>query len=156
MPPVGPPVAAASERVADQQAGEFEAPLASLRSRTGHAKLWLVRCIIIDDSEQFLASASRLLGSQGMEVLACASSGASALQLAGKLGPDVALVDVELGEEDGIELSHRFASHAPGTRVVLISSYARDDLAALIAHSPAAGFLSKRDLGAAAIARVLG
>jgi two-component system, NarL family, nitrate/nitrite response regulator NarL len=115
-----------------------------------------VRCIIVDDSEEFLASASRLLGSQGMDVLACASSGASALQLAGTLGPDVALVDVELGEEDGIELSQEFASHAPGTRVVLISSYARDDLQELIAHSPAAGFLSKTDLGVAAIVRLLG
>jgi two-component system, NarL family, nitrate/nitrite response regulator NarL len=127
-----------------------------LRSRTGHANLWSVRCIIVDDSEEFLASASRLLGSQGMDVLACASSGASALQLVGKLGPDVALVDVELGEEDGIELSHELASHAPGTRVVLISSYARDDLQELIAHSPAAGFLPKTELGVAAIARVVG
>jgi len=115
-----------------------------------------VRCIIVDDSEEFLASAARLLGSQGMEVLACATSGDHALHLVGELGPDLALVDIELGEEDGIQLSHRLASHAPATRVVLISSYERDDLGDLIAQSPAAGFLPKTDLGVAAIARLLG
>jgi DNA-binding NarL/FixJ family response regulator len=115
-----------------------------------------VRVIIVDDSEEFLASASRLLGSQGMDVVACTSSGQHALSLADTLGPDVLLVDIELGGEDGIELTHELASRAPGTRVVLISSYGQDDLGDLIANSPAAGFLPKTDLGMAAIARVLG
>ena len=115
-----------------------------------------MRCIIVDDSEEFLASASRLLGSQGMEVLAVASSGDHALRLANELGPDLALVDIELGEEDGIELSHVLATRAPATRVVLISSYERDELGDLIANSPAAGFLPKTDLGVDAIARLLG
>ena len=47
------------------------------------------------------------------------------------------------------------AARAPATRVILISSYGVDDLADLIAHSPAAGFLPKTDLGAAAIERLL-
>jgi hypothetical protein len=37
----------------------------------------------------------------------------------------------------------------------LISSYDRDDLSDLIAHSPAVGFLPKSELGAAAIERLL-
>jgi DNA-binding NarL/FixJ family response regulator len=115
-----------------------------------------VRCIIVDDSEEFLASASRLLGSQGVEVLAVASTGERALDLAGRLGPDVALVDIELGDEDGIELSHELAAHAPSTRVVLISSYERDDLDELVAHTSAAGFVPKTDLGVAAIRQLLG
>ena len=114
-----------------------------------------MRCIIVDDSEEFLASASRLLGSQGMDVLAVASNGEQALDLAGKLGPDLALVDIELGEEDGIELSHELASHAPSVRVVLVSSYSLADIGELVAHSPAAGFLPKTDLGAAAIRQLL-
>jgi two-component system, NarL family, nitrate/nitrite response regulator NarL len=130
-----------------------------LRPRRLAAKLLLsVRCIIIDDSEEFLASASRLLGSQGMDVIAVASTGDHALHLARELGPDVALVDIELGEEDGIELSRELASRVPATRVVLISSYGRDDLGVLgdlIANSPAAGFLPKTDLGVTAIARLL-
>jgi two-component system, NarL family, nitrate/nitrite response regulator NarL len=113
-------------------------------------------CLIVDDSEEFAASASRLLGSQGIDVVASAFSGAEALELVAALRPDVALIDVELGEEDGILLSHALAERAPTMRIVLISSYDRDDLAQLIAHSPAVGFLPKSELGAEAIERLLG
>jgi two-component system, NarL family, nitrate/nitrite response regulator NarL len=115
-----------------------------------------LRCVIVDDSEEFLASASRLLGSQGMDVVATASSGEKALKLVRKLLPDVALVDIELGEEDGVELSHVLASRTPSTRIVLISSYEQDDLGDTIARSPAAGFLPKTHLGVKAIVRLLG
>ena len=114
-----------------------------------------LRCLIVDDSDEFVASAARLLGSQGVDVVACASSGDAALRLARTLAPDVALVDIELGDEDGILLSYELAAQAPSTRVVLISSYRSDDLGDLIANSPAAGFLPKTDLGADAIARLL-
>jgi DNA-binding NarL/FixJ family response regulator len=113
-------------------------------------------CLIVDDSEEFVASASRLLGSQGIDVVASAFSRAQALELVAALSPDVALVDVELGDEDGILLSHELAARAPSMRIVLISSYDRDDLAHLVAHSPAVGFLPKSELGAAAIERLIG
>jgi DNA-binding NarL/FixJ family response regulator len=111
--------------------------------------------LIVDDSDEFVASAARLLGSQGLDVVGSASSGERALELAGSLEPDVALVDIELGEEDGIELSHVFAAQAPATRVVLISSYDQADLGDLISRSPAVGFLPKTDLGAAEIRAIL-
>jgi len=115
-----------------------------------------LRCLIVDDSEEFLASASRLLGAQGVLVVGCASSSDHALQMASALEPDVALVDVELGEEDGVVLSRELVARAPATQVVLISSYRRDDLGDIVAQSAAAGFLAKTDLGAAAIAGLLG
>jgi len=125
----------------------------SLHSSAASAKLVVsLRCLIVDDSDEFVASAARLLGSQGLDVVGSASSGERALELAGSLVPDVALVDIELGEEDGIELSHVLCAH---TRVVLISSYDQADLGDLIARSPAAGFLPKTDLGAAEIIRLL-
>ncbi len=128
----------------------------SLHSSAPYAKLEVsVRCLIVDDSDEFVASAARLLGSQGLDVVGSASSGVRALELAGSLEPDVALVDIELGEEDGIELSHVFAAQAPATRVVLISSYDQADLGDLISRSPAVGFLPKTDLGAAEIRAIL-
>jgi DNA-binding NarL/FixJ family response regulator len=127
-----------------------------LHSSAASAKLQVsVRCLIVDDSDEFVASAARLLGSQGLDVVGSASSGERALELAGSLVPDVALVDIELGEEDGIELSHVFAAQAPATRVVLISSYDQADLGDLISRSPAVGFLPKTDLGAAEIRAIL-
>lgn len=114
-----------------------------------------MRCLIVDDNEEFLASASRLLDSQGLDVVACASSRDGALELVEALEPDVVLVDIVLGDEDGIALAQQLATHAPSTRVILISSYALDDLGELMADSPAVGFLPKSGLGAAAIARLL-
>jgi two-component system nitrate/nitrite response regulator NarL len=113
-------------------------------------------CLIVDDNEVFLASASRLLTAQGLEVLGCALSGAEALRLARQLAPDVALVDVQLGDEDGLELARRLAANSHATRVILISSYSKDELGELVDDSPAVGFVPKAALGSDAIATLLG
>jgi two-component system nitrate/nitrite response regulator NarL len=114
-----------------------------------------LRCLIVDDNEEFLDSASRLLCAQGLEVVGRASSGAEALRLLGTLEPDVVLVDVQLGEEDGLELTRRLAADAHGTRIILISTHSEDALAEFIVGSPAVGFLPKAALGADAIAELL-
>jgi two-component system, NarL family, nitrate/nitrite response regulator NarL len=115
-----------------------------------------LRCLIVDDSESFLASASRRLAAQGVEVVGRASCGAEALQLAQKLQPDVALVDVQLGREDGLEVTRQLAATAPVTPVILISSHAMDELVELVRDSSAVGFLPKTALGADAIVELLG
>jgi DNA-binding NarL/FixJ family response regulator len=115
-----------------------------------------LRCLIVDDSEAFLASASRLLARQGVEVVGHASSGTEALELARKLAPDVVLVDVQLGREDGLEVTRRLAAKAPVTQVILISSHSQDELADLVRDSSAAGFMPKASLGADAISELLG
>jgi DNA-binding NarL/FixJ family response regulator len=114
----------------------------------------VLRCLLVDDSEAFLASASRLLAAQGLQIVGNASSGKEALALAQQLQPDVALVDVQLGDEDGLELACRLVATARAPRVILISSHAQDDLTELIADSPAAGFLPKSALNAGAISRL--
>jgi two-component system, NarL family, nitrate/nitrite response regulator NarL len=113
-----------------------------------------LRCLIVDDSEEFLASAKRLLSAQGLAVVGVASSDVEAVRLAERLLPDVALVDVELGEEDGLEVARRLAERVPSSRVVLISSHPEDELGDLLAGNPAASFLPKTALSAAAIAEL--
>ncbi len=151
-------VSAASYRIDGPQTGQFEVVVASLRPTAVSGTLGLValRCLIVDDNETFLASASRLLSTQGVEVVGRALSGAEALELAEQLQPDVALVDIQLGREDALDLTRRLAAAAPSTRVILISSHPSDELGELIAENPATGFLSKSALGADAIAKLLG
>jgi DNA-binding NarL/FixJ family response regulator len=114
-----------------------------------------LRCLIVDDNEEFLDSASRLLSAQGLEVAGRASSGAEAVGLVQTLEPDVALIDVQLGQEDGLELTRQLAPDAHGTRIILISTHSEDELAELIVGSPAIGFLPKAALSANAIAELL-
>ena len=72
-----------------------------------------------------------------------------------ELEPDLVLVDVELGEEDGIALADKLVERGGGADVVLISSHDRTELSELISGSRALGFLPKTDLGAAAISDLL-
>jgi two-component system nitrate/nitrite response regulator NarL len=115
----------------------------------------MLRSLIVDDSETFLASARRLLESQGVEIVGIATSGAEALELAAALSPDLALVDVELGEEDGFALAGALRSRSPATRVVLISTYGGDDMQDLISMSSAVGFLPKSRLSGDAVRALL-
>ena len=115
----------------------------------------LESCLVVDDSREFLAAAKRLLEAQGVAVVRSATSRAQALDLAGAEGPDVILVDVELGDEDGVRLAAELAQTAPPARVILISGYDQDDVSVLINGSGAAGFLPKSRLGVAAIAELL-
>jgi DNA-binding NarL/FixJ family response regulator len=112
-------------------------------------------CLIVDDSEEFLASAASLLTLQGVSILGQASSADEALRLAETLGPDVTLVDVELGNEDGIELARRLTSGGSSTIVILISLRDRNELAELMAGSGAVGFLRKDTLDAQAVADLI-
>lgn len=120
-------------------------------ARFGQADSVTLRCLLVDDSEEFLASAARLLESQGIEIVGHAKTGEEALALAAALEPDVALVDIELAEEDGIAVAEALEARTPSTRVVLISAYERDDLSELISGSRAVGFIPKSALGADAI-----
>jgi two-component system nitrate/nitrite response regulator NarL len=115
-----------------------------------------LRCLIVDDNEAFLTSASRLLESQGAHVVGLASSSDEALLLAEALDPEVVLVDVQLGDEDGLELTRRLMVSDASRRVVLISSHSEDVLGELIYDGPAVGFLPKTALSADAIADLLG
>ena len=112
-------------------------------------------CLIIDDSERFLASATRLLSLQGVSVIGRASSGDEALRLAAALSPDVTLVDVELGDEDGIEVARRLTSGDLSAMVILISLRDRNELTELMAGSGAIGFLRKDALDAQAVADLI-
>jgi DNA-binding NarL/FixJ family response regulator len=110
-----------------------------------------VRCLIVDDSADFRDAARSMLGRAGFEVVALASNSAEALAYARELRPDVALVDIDLGGESGFELAEALTGADLPTEVILVSTYAEQDLAEMIAVSPAVGFISKLELSASAI-----
>jgi DNA-binding NarL/FixJ family response regulator len=111
-----------------------------------------VRCVIVDDNPFFLEGAVDLLTREGLEVVGVASNSAEAIRLVRELRPDVTLVDIDLGDEDGFELARRLSdTSAASSRVILVSTHAEEDLAHLIERSPALGFIAKARLSAQAI-----
>jgi DNA-binding NarL/FixJ family response regulator len=116
-----------------------------------------MRCVIVDDSAAFVDAARRLLEHDGIMVVGVASTSAEALRCVQDLRPDVILVDVDLGRECGFELAeqlHRSGLPAP-TPVIMISTHSEQDLADLIATSPAVGFVAKLGLSAGAVRDLL-
>jgi DNA-binding NarL/FixJ family response regulator len=117
-----------------------------------------LRLLIVDDNPQFLAAARDLLEREGMTVVGVASTITEALDRVDVLRPDVTLVDIDLGEESGFELARRLTEVTGDepARVVLVSTYAEQDLRELIDASPAAGFVSKSHLSGRAINELFG
>ena len=113
-----------------------------------------LRLLIVDDNTHFLAAARDLLEREGLDVVAVASTGAEAVRLSRLLRPDVTLVDVDLGQESGFDLARQLTDGTGGP-VVIISTYAAQDLADLLDASPAIGYLSKFDLSGRAISALL-
>jgi DNA-binding NarL/FixJ family response regulator len=117
----------------------------------------VLRLLLVDDSPRFLAAARGLLEREGIEVVGTASTGAEALDSAGRLRPDVVLLDINLGEESGFEVAgrlHRDACSAQAA-VILISTHDAEDYADLVAASTAVGFLPKSELSARTVRDLL-
>src|SRR3954453_20672592 len=112
----------------------------------------LVRCVIVDDNSLFLEGAADLLTREGVDVVGVASDSAEAIRLVTELRPDVTLVDIDLGDEDGFELAQQLSEiSAASSKVILVSTHAEEDLAHLIEQRPALGFIAKMRLSAQAI-----
>lgn len=118
-----------------------------------HPEVVLVRCLLVDDSRTFLETAGSLLDRDGVAVVGSASSIAEALSQVSTLSPDVAVVDIGLGGENGFDLADPLAGQ--GIAVVMTSTGPEADYADLIAASPVAGFVPKADLSAPRIRRLL-
>jgi DNA-binding NarL/FixJ family response regulator len=117
-----------------------------------------LRTLIVDDNARFLEAARDLLEREGIHVVGVASTSDEAVRRAAELRPDVTLVDVYLGQESGVDLAWRLSvlGEQRGSRVILISTYAESDFPDLVTMSPAVGFVSKAELSASAIHKVLG
>jgi DNA-binding NarL/FixJ family response regulator len=126
-----------------------------MRAGTPTCDIEAMRCLIVDDSRQFLDAARGLLQRQGINVIGVASTSAEALQQVQELRPDVTLLDIDLGGESGLELAQRLSDQEGPAPVILISTHAEQDYAELIAASPAIGFLPKTALSADAIRDLL-
>jgi len=111
--------------------------------------------LIVDDHNDFRASARALLELEGFEVIGDVEDGEAALEAVARLRPDVVLLDIQLPGIDGFEVAARLAAADGPPRVVLISSRHRTAYEARLPRAPIAGFLGKHELTGAALAALL-
>jgi DNA-binding NarL/FixJ family response regulator len=106
------------------------------------------RALIVDDHPSFRRTARILLEAEGFEVVGEAENGAQALRLASELGPDFLLLDVQLPDFDGFEVTARLREGDDGDTpgVILTSSRDGSEFGSLILQSGALGFVPKGEL----------
>jgi DNA-binding NarL/FixJ family response regulator len=113
-----------------------------------------VSVLIVDDHPSFRASARSLLELEGFEVVGEAADGASALDLAGSLEPELVLLDIALPDTNGFDVAERLAGGP--SKVILTSSREQRDLGRRLGRSGALGFVPKDRLSGAALNELLG
>ncbi|MFN2543529.1 MAG: response regulator transcription factor [Actinomycetota bacterium] len=111
--------------------------------------------LIVDDHESFRSVARELLTSFGYRVVGEADDGASTLVAARDLRPDLILLDVQLPDADGFEVTRRLTASGIGSAVVLVSSREARTYGKRLEASSALGFIYKGDLTAERIAAFL-
>jgi DNA-binding NarL/FixJ family response regulator len=104
------------------------------------------RVLIVDDHPSFRASARVLLEAEGFDVVGEASDGAAALAEAGRLQPEVVLLDVQLPDIDGFDVAARLTGADGAPTVILVSSRDGSDFGPLVSRSGARGFVPKAEL----------
>ena len=86
-----------------------------------------IRVLIADDQKVVREGLAMVLGLlRDVEVVGAASDGDEAVALAGDLHPDVILMDLRMPRCDGVEATRILRERQPGTKVVILTTYADD------------------------------
>jgi DNA-binding NarL/FixJ family response regulator len=102
-----------------------------------------LRLVLIEDHQALREGLELLLDREGCEVVGTAGTAAEGRDLVERLEPDVALVDIRLGDDDGIELTRGLLDADPDRRVVLYTGSSDEDLLFSGLDSGARGYALK-------------
>lgn len=112
--------------------------------------------LIVDDHDGFRSFARTLLEADGFEVVGEASDGASAVEAARSLRPDLVLLDVQLPDLDGFDVAQLLDDAGEAPAVVLVSTRDAASYRRRLAETPARGFIPKAELSGAAVLELIG
>jgi two-component system response regulator DevR len=104
-----------------------------------------IRILIADDHEVVRIGLSALLNRQsGFRVVGEAASGQEAIRLARTLRPDVVVMDIRMPDGSGTDACRVMTAEAPGTPVVMLTSYADEEALFEAISAGASGYVLKR------------
>jgi len=112
--------------------------------------------LIVDDNMRYRTQMRRMVGKSYPHALICeAENTRVALRQVEAAVPQLAFVDVVLGDENGIDCARRIHAQSSATRIILISAYPDREFHRLGLNAGAVDFLDKKDLNAAALREVI-
>jgi DNA-binding NarL/FixJ family response regulator len=115
----------------------------------------IVRVVVADDQAIVREGLVTLLGLlPDVDVVGAAADGEQAVALTAEHDPDVVLMDLGMPRVDGVDATARIRRDHPRTQVVVLTTFADDDVVLSALQAGAIGFLTK-DAGRSEIARAL-
>lgn len=104
----------------------------------------MIRVVVVDDHPIVRAGLVGLLDDAAdIEVVGTGASGEDAVGLAAAHRPDIVLMDLRMPGLDGDEATPRVLAAAPGSRVVILTTYESDDAILRAIGAGASGYLLK-------------
>jgi DNA-binding NarL/FixJ family response regulator len=114
-----------------------------------------LRILLVDDHEVVrLGLRSLLEHHTDFEVVGEASSAVEAVEKAHELLPDIILMDIRLVGGSGIEATHEITNQLPATKVIMLTSYAEDEMLFSAIRAGAAGYVLKQ-IGSDALVKAI-
>jgi len=103
-----------------------------------------IRILLCDDHLLIRASLKSLIGEfPGIEVVGEAGDGREALEHAGKLRPNVVLMDIAMPGLNGLEATRRLVKDQPQVRVVMLSMHSDESHVLQALRAGASGYVLK-------------
>ncbi|MBI4674050.1 MAG: response regulator transcription factor [Chloroflexi bacterium] len=104
-----------------------------------------LRIVLVDDHEVVRLGLKALLARNSQfQVVAEASNASDALDRVARYKPDVVVMDIRLPGKNGIEATREIVQHHPGTKVIMLTSYAEDELLFEAIAAGASGYVLKQ------------
>ena len=112
--------------------------------------------LLVDDNSRYREQLRHMIAKAYPQALIYeAENVAEALHITERISPHLLLIDVVLGEEDGISCARRVRVLAPASRVVLVSAYPDREFHRLGMEAGAVALLDKKDLDSAALHQII-
>jgi DNA-binding NarL/FixJ family response regulator len=109
----------------------------------------MIRIVTVDDQAPFRDAARALVErTPGFELVGESTDGDTALGLVREADPDMVILDVRLGDVDGLEVARRLSAEDPTKVIVLVTSTDLRGLSELAWAAGAAALVSKQWLTA--------
>ena len=103
-----------------------------------------IRVLVVDDHRAVASAMALAIGMEpGLLAMGVAHCASEARRLVGELAPDVVVMDVLLGDSDGIELAGELIRQHPGLHVVVLTAHVDEALLRRAAEAGAGAFLLK-------------
>ena len=108
----------------------------------------VIRVLLVDDHEVVREGLKALLNRRdGMRVVGEAGTVAQSIEVAAEVKPDVVVMDLRLPDGSGVEACREIRSELPGTKVIMLTSYADEDAVMSSILGGASAYLLKQTRG---------